>query len=97
MLNASEGPTRVQWTAAYLASAATWSIAEHTLAGQDFGNWIFVEENDMLAPPLEECNITNDHAACYRQIGVLEKSLGQYSRRRRRRFSFSYVLAPNGS
>jgi len=51
-------------TAAYLASDATWSMAERTLAGQDFGNGIEEAGFNMLAPGMTESNITDALGVC---------------------------------
>ena len=45
--------------AAYLASDTTWSMAERTLAGQDFGNGIVKVEFDMLSPGRLKATITD--------------------------------------
>jgi hypothetical protein len=39
-------------------------MAERTLAGQDFGNWIVKAEFDMLAPGMTESSITDDLDVC---------------------------------
>ena len=66
-------------TAAYLASHTTCSIAERTVAGQDFGNWSFKAVSDMLTPVRTESSITDDCVLCYEKSEVLENSVDHYN------------------
>ena len=56
------------YTAAYLASDTTCSMAERTQVGQDFGSLIWKAEFDILAPGMTESSMTSNFGHCYEQF-----------------------------
>ena len=55
------------------------SIAERTIAGQDFGKLMFEVGLDMLAPGRIEPSITEAQAVCYGRFACLENSVDHYT------------------